>query len=550
MTEKHALRDRLGFSPEDNTFRGAVMLAVMLAVLPLLQALPSDMDRTAALAFCPVVGLLLFRTPTSTGKAERLDLWLLMFAGTLAVGAVIFSRQFAANLVLTCTWIWTIAVGISARRLAQSAPAIRLVLAGVAAGGFAGLLWSRLQPITEGIAFPLYGHARIFGLHMLVSAAAVLALLASTRTNRIFKCFGFIAGVILWSGLFWSGSRGPLVGIAAGVFIWFWFGDAGERRRLTAWVPVLVLTGILGSNLLGTQTDYLGWKRVVSSTVNANSIQGLSSDRNSIWGQTLKEISHSPWFGQGADSYRFIQPLPVGDQPHNFILQWVLAFGAPAALALIVLLGRRILRGLRGSSESPEHIAWKRAAAACLLAATVGGLFDGVFYHAVAFIPVALLAGLAGSQTLANENLHTNVSVIWRRASQATYIAASFIIAVHAWLFFNLLAPPPPSPRNSAALVLRVFPSATYGFWRWIDAWTPSMPAQERLEWLQWAQRHSPQPAVYYYKQAQLKIEQSDLLAAQSSLERAVATSNGNIRGQYAELLRLTESAITQRNSK
>ena len=549
MTAFSRLSSRLGFNADDSTFLGAAALALPLAVLPLLQALPSDMDRTAPLAFCPAAWLLLRRSSPSAGKAERMDLWLLVAAGIIATATAIFSRQFAANLVLTCTWIWTAAIGVSSRRLAQSAPAIRLVLAGVAAGGCAGLLWTRLQPIAEGVAFPLYGHARIFGLHMLLSAAAGLALLVSTRTNRTATCIAFAMGAVLWSGLFWSGSRGPLAGIAAASVIWFWFGSAGERRRLAAWVPVLVLTGILGSHLLGTQAHYLGWKRVISSTVNTSSIQGFSSDRTSIWSQALGEISRSPWFGQGADSYRFIQPLPVGDQPHNFILQWVLAFGAPAALALVVLLGRRIFRGLRGSPESHEHIAWQRAAAACLLAATVGGLFDGVFYHAVAFIPVALLAGLAGCSPAIAETSAVRLILIWRRAGQVTCIAAALVIGVHAWLFFNLLAPPP-SPRAPAAHVLHAFPSATYGFWRWIDAWTPSVPVQERLAWLHWAQRHSPHPAIFYYQEAQCNMEKRDLTAAKNALERAIATSTGSDRSHYAELLRLTEETIARRNGK
>ena len=417
-------------------------------------------------------------------------------------------------------------------------------------GGLAGLLWTRMLPIDEGVAFPLYGHARIFGLHMLLSAAAVLTLLVSAPTTHTIKCFTFVAGVVLWSGLFWSGSRAPLAGLAAATIIWFWFGTVGEKRRLAIWVPVLGLAGILGSQLLGTQTRSLGWTRIVASTVHTNGIQGFSSERNLIWSQTLGEISHSPWIGQGADAYRFIQPLPVGDQPHNFILQWVLAFGIPAALALIILLGRRTLRGLRGTSGLQEHTVWQRGAAACLVAAIVGGLFDGVFYHAVAFIPVAFLAGLAGATASEAKTNRVARGGLWRCTGQMTCIIASAIVGLHAWLFFNLLAPPPSSSRAIAAQVLHAFPSATYGFWRWIDAWATSVPVQERLAWLKWAQNHAPQPAIFYYQEAQCNLVKRDLVAAKNALDRAVITSSGNDRKHYAELLGLTEEAIARRNGK
>jgi O-antigen ligase len=550
MTAFSRLSTRLGFNAADDTFAGAATLALSLSILPLLQALPSDTDRTAALAFIPAVCLALQRRTAQFSKTETPDGWLLAFACLMALASAFLSLQFAANLVLTCAWICTVAVGSASRKLAQSEAAIRLIMVGLVLGCCTGLLWTRSQPIGNGIAFPLYGHARIFGLHMLLGAGAALALLVNAARNRIALGVTLIAGVVVWSGLLWSGSRGPLAGLSVGIAAWWWFGGAAERRRLVIWTPVLILSGLLGSHLLGTQAYNLGWKRAVASTVNVTSISGFSSERNLIWEQTLREIGSSPWLGQGADAYRFFQPLPVGDQPHNVVLQWVLAFGAPAALALLVLVGLRISRGLRGAAPVDATTAWRRAAAGGLLAAVIGALFDGVFYHAVAFIPAAVLAGVAGYVRSQESPTSSACDRACTYAGRALLVTAAIVIGVHAWLFFNLLAPPPSSPRTPAAMVLRVFPSATYGFWRWIETWSPSMTVEERLNWLHWAQRHSPQPAIFYYQQAQCKLEQRDLAGACLALEQAISTSNGASRIRYTELLRLTQDLASRSITK
>jgi hypothetical protein len=545
MTALSRLRTRLGFQADDVAFHKAAALSLMLALLPLLQALPSDTDRTAALAFAPVVWFIL-RSNSDQGKAEAIDRWLLVFAGLMALISVVFSQQMAANLVLTCAWIWTIAIGLAARRLAQSAAAIRLIITGLALGCCTGLLWARSHPIGNDIAFPLYGHVRIFGLHMQLGAAAALALLVNASPGRISRGFAIVTGVVVWSGLLWSGSRGPLAGLAVGIGAWWWFGSAMERKRLALWTALLVLAALAGANLLGTQARTLGWHRVVASTVNATSIEGFSSDRHLIWGQTLREIGPNPLIGQGADAYRFFKPVPVGDQPHNFILQWVLAFGAPAALALLILLGRRISRGLHGAASVDEASRWRRAAAGGLLAATVGALFDGVFYHAVSLIPAAVLTGLSGYSLNQNASPAKILSKSYHLIRRVVLITTACVIAIHGWLFFNLLAPPPSSPLAPAARVLRVFPSSTYGFWRWIDTWTPALPVTDRIDWLHWAQHHSPQPAIFHYQEAQCRLEEHDLEGACVALTQAISTSNGANKRFYSEMLRLTREVVSR----
>lgn len=527
---------------------GTLSLAAALAVLPALQALPSDMDRTAALAFAPAI-FLASRLRQSASKAEAVDGWLLALAGALAVATLALNPQPAANLALTCAWIMTAFAAAAATGLARSPATMRLVLSGIAAGCVIGLIWARLGEFGKGPGFPLYGHARIFGLHMLAGAVATLALLARPFASKVATAATFSAAAAIWSGLLWSGGRGPLAGLATGIVLWLWFGTASERRRLALWCPLLLAAALLGSHLLGAQAGNLGWQRAVSSTINATDARTLSSERDLIWGQALREIDGHLWIGRGADAYRFLRPVPVGDQPHNVVLQWTLAFGAPAALALSLVLARRILRGLRTKESAPDAAALLRGTAAGAAAATVAGFFDGMFYHAVCFLPAAMLAAMAGATTVAGAATRTRL-VRPRNILAAVIVGASgAVVALHAWLFFNLLAPPPASPQTPSARALRLFPSATYGVWRWIDAWTPSISFEERMEWLKWAQARSPRPSVFYYQEAQGHLERRDLVSASAALEQAAETSTGDERKRYRELIEMTHAVAASRQT-
>ena len=540
-------RERLGFATEDSSFPVALALGLALAALPAFQALPTDMDRVSPLILLPAVCLAVRRSEQPAGKGAGLDGGLLAIVGLLSMIAVALSRQPAANLVLTCAWFWVAAGGATASRLAHNAAAVRLVMAGIAAGCALGIVWARSQPIGDDLAFPLYSHARVFGLHMLVGAAATLALLINAPARRALRVTLFLTATVVWSGLLWSGGRGPLVGLAAGIGIWWWYARPDVRRGLMIWPPALLVVGLAGSYCLGTPAANLGWHRAISSTVNVSDVQGLSSERNLIWGQTLREIGSWPWLGQGADAYRFFQPLPVGDQPHNVILQWVLSFGVIGALALVVLMARRVARGLRNSDTAGGEAGWRQAAAAASLAAAMSGLFDGVFYHAVCFIPVAVLAGIAGYAPGVNPPIEASrLPQVRRLFGRTALIASAAVLVVHSWLVFHLLSPRPPTSDSAVARVLHAFPSSTHGFWQWTYAWKPSMPMEVQLDWLNWAQRHSPKPAIFYFQEAQCHLEKRDIVAAEKSLVQAVATSSGRAKSRYIELLDLTRKSGTK----
>jgi hypothetical protein len=78
------------------------------------------------------------------------------------------------------------------------------------------------------------------------------------------------------------------------------------------------------------------------------------------------------------------------------------------------------------------------------------------------------------------------------------------VLLLHTWLFRALVvATPPQNPQRALAQILRVFPSTTFGLWRWTDAWQNQSP-EVALTWLRWAAPRSSTPSIFHIRAAQL----------------------------------------------
>jgi O-antigen ligase len=462
-------------------------------------------------------------TPQDVSSGQGTDRALILITAIVALVATLLSSHLAASVVCYASWIWIVAAALLVRQLAASASLIRLVLAGIAIGAAVGCLavwlqWTEGTPMT---AVPHYQHIRLFGLHMMAGTVAALAWIGLTAPRSSERMLAYPTGVISCGGMLWSGGRTPLVGVAAGLAIWFWSAPKSERSILIRSVLIVFLGGALLSLLRWSPDPALGWWGAFARTTAATSVDKLSSTRLSFWSVTWHEILQSPWFGHGADSYRFILPKQDGNQPHNWILQFLCDFGVLGFIPLALLLLRQAYRGLagHGSDGETEVVRARRAAAGALTACLAAGLLDGVFYHVVILLPAALFAGMAGATS-------TGISICksrWPAITAGTLaVISAVVLGLHGYLFAALLQPSAPSgPDAPAPRLLRVFPSTTVVVERWLNAWRRTHP-EAVLEWTHWAQAHSDNPAPLHVYAALLYSERGDLASAAREVDEAM----------------------------
>lgn len=340
MTDTTASPDR---GSADNATAWCISAA--LATLPLLLLLPVDFDRFLPLALVPalLVGTLKTRAlPMARGSG----LWW-WCAGLAALGSSLLSDHAARSLVTTSAWCLTVAGGFMAARAARSERAIKIILGGLVGGGVIGLVLCRLMIVEGERGFPLYGHPRILGMHMLTAACAALMLLVLDRqANSARRAVQWATTVLLCGGLWWSGGRSPILGMLATLLCWSFWARDGDRRWLWARLPLIGALAGLAAWSAGSPAKGTGWLFPFIRTFASDDLGELTSGRTRVW-QVATRIFDSPWYGQGADTYLFIRPRQFGDQPHNVLIQWMLDFGLLGTIPLVVILLGVIVRGSR-----------------------------------------------------------------------------------------------------------------------------------------------------------------------------------------------------------
>jgi O-antigen ligase len=234
-------------------------------------------------------------------------------------------------------------------------------------------------------------NVRHFGYVGFLAAASSLALMELTRSRYI-----------IWIAL--TGTA--LFGIVA----------FGSRGALLSWILFAVLLASFGRNrktvIIGAGIAllavfllvwYLHWSEILQTPNFFSRIAALvgtethQSGRMFIWQQVIAALPDRPLFGFGPEGYSLSDCCERSYvQPHNFLLQGLLEFGlfGCALLGLLLWRGiagfggvRRLWVAMGSSSES--------VVLACLLAAYIAFcLIDGLLYHAVPLIHLALFSAL------------------------------------------------------------------------------------------------------------------------------------------------------------
>jgi hypothetical protein len=424
------------------------------------------------------------------------------------------------------------------RQFAADVSVVRAALGGITAGAVLGCLtvwlnWNEHVPI---FAFPLYGHGRVFGLHMMIGTMTGLALLIEHRGKKMERLVIGLGASIACGGLLWAGGRSGLLGVGVGLVTWLLRIKPRDRLRLLAISLIVILGGLTLSFINWAPQSYLGWWTAAERSAAATSIDEFTSTRSSFWRVTWQYFTRNPWFGRGADAYRYLTPKLDGDQPHNWILQFLLDFGICGGGALTLLLARQALRNYFSPAVTGDLL--RRGVGAGVVACLITGLFDGVFYHGVALVPAALLLGMSNTPNSRRENVASSPFLIRiLKAGRCTAAVASLIIlAIHSYLVFHLrYQDPPSSPESLPARVLRVFPSSIHGIDRWIVQWR-TRDETAALEWTLWAQRYMPGPAPLHLYAAVIYADRDEFAAADREMERALQTAHWSSRANLEHM--------------
>lgn len=235
--------------------------------------------------------------------------------------------------------------------------------------------------------WPAVTHIRHLGYY----AAAVIGLcigrFAATAVRNHWKGTLPVA-TIAFTLAFWTGTRGAVAAAGAGFVAGMLLFPA--MRRWQVWLGTLG-SGVLSAGLVATlpvPAAHMGLYRSIAASVGANG--SIDTGRTHVWWRTLNAIYERPLFGYGDGQMFSVVGLSYAVQPHNVLLQTLLAWGVVGTVCIVILAVPFAIRTVRGvRSLSGERLPPVLA----MLVLAAYSTFDGTLYYV---LPVSIFAACVG----------------------------------------------------------------------------------------------------------------------------------------------------------
>lgn len=396
LPDSHAAVSPLQVSPEQrhggrllSWAFGFAPVVMLLLTLEVHTSLAARLIKTYA---WPVVAMEIAVIVIAFVEGARLRLPRLVLALLLAFGLLAWwMAATAANpfFSLLRTALWTVHLlfgwAICQLKFIDAEDAAQGLLAGFAA--FAILLAAYVAQLEPSASYnwiedlPGFGNLRRFGFYAAPAAAACFGLVA--LTPRCWWLWGSVSAVA-FTMTFWTGSRGAAWAVIVALSVTAAIFPGARSPRAAGVTIVAAVTGFAIAAAL-PPIPFEPLSRF--GTLDGNG-------RVEIWTAAVESIAARPWFGYGeAHTLRaHWQGREFGvAQPHNVILQVLLAWGFVGAALLGVLgflLGRVVVRQCRSDPRSLPVLA-----PAIVLAAF--SMIDGTLYNVHPTSIFALGVGLA-----------------------------------------------------------------------------------------------------------------------------------------------------------
>lgn len=303
--------------------------------------------------------------------------------------------------VKTFVWLVHALFALHVAAFLAEHPATRRTLAyAFAAGGLAYLLFLTIivattpQPYGRWAeSMPGFLNVRHLGFYL--GALAAISMRGVIDPERKHGIFWRAAALIFTAALCWTGGRASVLALVAATALVILSLPRVRSLRAGAEAVAVVAAGALLAQvhqLPDTAFDLL--RLVPNESAAGADLNSYSSNRIAMWSETLDLIAASPFVGYGAGQAMSLLDTAGGyfAQPHNFVLQFMLAWGIPGGLAAMALL------------TYPFVFLWQRRAdlgaaeGAFLIGALalVGtALLDASLYHPWPIAMLVLLAGCA-----------------------------------------------------------------------------------------------------------------------------------------------------------
>lgn len=266
--------------------------------------------------------------------------------------------------------------------------------------GVDGFVWFRTPPLAP--------HMRDLGNLACVMIVSLSVFWLSNKPKSLFENSFLLANIFAnWAFLIWTGGRTGIVAsfmcslILMALFKW--------QQKTPWWRLASIIVVMFLALQVGNQLSVFSWNGVgrtlsfqseavatlstpkSETTSLVKSANKITTGRAVMWQISIEAALEQPWFGLGPYGYFFIEKRDFDDQPHNFVVQFLVQWGFVGTLLLLCLLAGCAYQVLRfapkACHKNDEHYI---IASAIVLVLSLHGLTGGTYFKIQPFFALAL----------------------------------------------------------------------------------------------------------------------------------------------------------------
>ena len=306
----------------------------------------------------------IFVAPTTSAAVERTGFWLVHLLFGLSV-AFLCGRLFAARDL----------VGGYLAGFAVFALAFAIFAAG-----------ALQRPVDWTWDLPAVVHIRHLGIYATAAIGLAIGVMATARRRAIWLA-AFAVALAGFALTLWTGSRGPIAALAAAVIAGAII--APSMRRARAWGGALLSLALAIPAIawLPVPAANMGAGRTVAATVQ---VADAGTGRGALWRLVIEAIERRPLFGYGEGQMPTVATFYGMAQPHNIVLQLLLAWGVAGLTCAAVLAYWFLRRAIPAVRRDEPALLPPLMAMLSLFALS---MVDAALYH---ILPLSIFAACAG----------------------------------------------------------------------------------------------------------------------------------------------------------
>jgi O-antigen ligase len=253
-----------------------------------------------------------------------------------------------------------------------------------------------------GVDPPFGRHVRLISIGIEVAVIAAVTLFLVHKKSFIKELLLLLCILVCATFLITTGSRASMLSTLLTIFVLAVFGLAAKKMHYwkLGMMALTIFLSVWMAEIFPVHS-WNGMQRAIEvSTVSVAVDKDASayevadtftSGRMLVWSEAINAIKLSPLIGLGPNASIFFVKAPYAhDQPHNFILQFLIEWGIIGASLLIAILVSFAWHGIKNlprafQEEDTDYV----LAAGVVFVLTVNGLTDGTYYHVQPIICMA-----------------------------------------------------------------------------------------------------------------------------------------------------------------